>query len=122
MNISTFKPLWSLLLLLLFFSAHAQKQVTGNVSSADGETLPGVNVLVKGTTTGTITDVAGNYSLQVPDESSILVFSFVGFETQEHTVNNRTSINVVLNTDIQSLSEIVVWVMVLRRRKTSLEP
>lgn len=81
--------------------------ITGKVISEDGE-LPGVNVIVKGTSQGTVTDVEGNYSLNVPDENSILVFSSVGYVQQEVVVGNRTIVNVTLNTDITALEEIVV--------------
>ncbi|MEQ9441835.1 MAG: TonB-dependent receptor [Cyclobacteriaceae bacterium] len=81
--------------------------VSGTVT-ADGEGLPGVNVLVKGTSTGTITDVAGKYSINVPNEEDILVFSSIGYTSQEVPVNGRSAIDVVLEEDIQSLQEIVV--------------
>ncbi|MEK6481482.1 TonB-dependent receptor [Catalinimonas sp. 4WD22] len=81
--------------------------VTGTVTS-DGEAIPGVNVLVKGTSTGTITDVAGKYSINVPNEDDILVFSSIGFLTQEIPVNGRSTIDVALEEDVQSLEEVVV--------------
>ena len=81
--------------------------VTGKVTSEDGE-LPGVNVIVKGTTQGTVTDVEGNYSLDVPDEQSILVFSSVGYVQVEMVVGTQTVIDVILSTDIKALEEIVV--------------
>ncbi len=84
------------------------KTVTGKVTSADdGTGLPGVNVVEKGTNNGTVTDVDGNYSLSVSDNAT-LVFSFVGFTTQEISVGNQTSLNVTLEADVTSLSEIVV--------------
>ncbi len=83
--------------------------VTGKVTSAeDREGLPGVNVIVKGTTHGTVTDVEGNYSLEVPDVNSILTFSSVGFTTEEVVVGNRTVIDVTMMPDIKALEEIVV--------------
>lgn len=81
--------------------------ITGKITSEDGE-LPGVNVIVKGTTQGTVTDVEGNYSLDVPDENSILVFSSVGYIQQEVAVGNQTIINISLTTDVTALDEIVV--------------
>ena len=83
--------------------------VSGTVtSSADATALPGVNVLVKGTSQGTVTDVDGNYSLNVPNEDDILVFSSIGFLEQEVAVNGQTTLNVSLEEDIQSLDEVVV--------------
>ena len=82
--------------------------VMGNVTSQqDNEALPGANVLVKGTTTGTVTDVDGNYSLQAPEDGT-LVFSSVGFLSQEVAVNNQSVINVTLQEDVSQLEEIVV--------------
>ncbi len=82
--------------------------VTGTVKDDANTPLPGVNVLVKGTTTGTSTDANGVYSITVPDENSVLTFSFIGYENQEVTVGTKTVIDVLLKTDIQSLQEVVV--------------
>ena len=83
--------------------------VTGKVtSSEDNEGLPGVNVIIKGTSQGTVTDVNGDYSVGVPGEESILVFSSVGFTIQEVAVGNRTTIDLVLSPDVTALEEIVV--------------
>lgn len=83
--------------------------ITGKVNSDEDQSgLPGVNVMVKGTTQGTVTDVDGNYKLNVPDEESIIVFSSVGFLTRELAIENRTVIDVILTTDVTSLDEIVV--------------
>jgi TonB-linked SusC/RagA family outer membrane protein len=82
--------------------------VTGRVTAAeDGSAIPGVNVLVKGTTNGTTTDVNGRYSLSVP-ESSTLVFSFIGLQTQETTVGNRSTVDVQMASDVKALQEVVV--------------
>jgi TonB-linked SusC/RagA family outer membrane protein len=81
--------------------------VTGRVTNATGEGLPGVTVLVKGTTNGTATDINGNFSLSVP-EGSTLVFSSVGFTRQEVPVGNTTAFNIQLKDDTQSLKEVVV--------------
>ncbi len=84
-------------------------QVNGTVtSSTDGEGLPGVNVLVKGTATGTITDIDGRYHISVPEEDDTLVFSSIGYITQEVAVNGRTEINATMAEDVQSLEEVVV--------------
>lgn len=80
--------------------------VSGKVSG-EGESLPGVNVLVKGGTTGVISDIDGNYKIDVEKEAT-LVFSFIGFETQEVEVGSRTTLDVALVSDVQSLDEVVV--------------
>jgi TonB-linked SusC/RagA family outer membrane protein len=82
--------------------------ITGKVTDEDNQALPGVNVLLKGSTNGTTTDFNGNYSLSVPDATGTLVFSYIGYTTQELPINGRTSINVSLAADIKSLSEVVV--------------
>lgn len=83
--------------------------VRGSVTSAeDGQPLPGVNVVIKGTTIGMVTDVRGRYALAVPDENDVLVFSFIGYVTQEIPVINRVVIDVALQQDVQSLKEVVV--------------
>ncbi|MBT0810503.1 TonB-dependent receptor [Litoribacter ruber] len=101
--------IWSLCFLLLHFSAQAQtRTVTGVVTSADdGESLPGVSVMVKGTSTGTSTDIDGRYSIEV-DENSVLRFSFIGMLTQEKQVGNQSVINVELGTDTNTLDEVVI--------------
>lgn len=90
--------------------AYAQsRNISGTVtSSEDGGAVPGVNILVKGTNTGTVTDVNGNYNISVPSSESTLVFSSVGFLTEEVTVGSRTAIDIVLELDVATLGEIVV--------------
>ncbi|MGV3642342.1 MAG: SusC/RagA family TonB-linked outer membrane protein [Adhaeribacter sp.] len=102
--------LWILpLLLLAVTSAWAQGlAVKGKVTSETGEGLPGVTVVVKGTTNGASTDGTGNFSLNVPSGATTLVVSFVGYVTQEVAVNNRSTINVSLAPDAKSLEEVVV--------------
>ncbi|GAB2796294.1 TonB-dependent receptor [Rhabdobacter roseus] len=83
--------------------------VQGRVVDAEnGEGLPGVSITLKGTTRGTNTDVSGNYSLSVPDEQAVLVFSFVGYQAREEVVGTRTTLNVTLRTDSRALEEVVV--------------
>lgn len=82
--------------------------VTGTVMDENSQPLPGVNVIEKGTTNGTATDADGKFSLNVQDENSVLVFSFIGYVAQEVAVNGRAVIDVVLAPDVQSLEEIVV--------------
>lgn len=113
----------ALLLMIWFLGAagYAQTSVSGKViSGTDGNSLPGVNVLVRGTTTGTITDADGNYRLDVPDPDGTLVFSFVGYVTQEIPIAGKTSINVVLPADATELSEVVVTALGIERQKRDL--
>lgn len=100
---------WVLPLICCFhFSALAQSTVSGKVTSGeDDSALPGVTVFQKGSSTGAVTDLNGNFSIQVPEDAT-LQFSFIGFKTQEVPVNGRQTINISLSPDIQSLSEVVV--------------
>ncbi len=83
--------------------------VSGTVSSSEDQMgIPGVNVLIKGTSLGTVTDVNGQYTLEVPGRESVLVFSSIGYETQEFTVGENTSLNVTLAPSLTSLEEVVV--------------
>ncbi|TKG96892.1 SusC/RagA family TonB-linked outer membrane protein [Puteibacter caeruleilacunae] len=83
------------------------EKITGKVTEASGETLPGVSIVVKGTTIGTVTDFDGNYELlNVPDDA-VLVFSFVGMRTQEIAVGSNTSIDMVMEEDAIGLEEVV---------------
>jgi len=84
------------------------KNISGKVTDENDEGLPGVNVLVKNTTTGTVTDIDGNYRFSVPDDAQVLVFSSVGYETQEVGIGNQSVINISMVPDVQALSEIVV--------------
>lgn len=83
------------------------KEITGVVADASGLPLPGVTILKKGTTIGTVTDLDGSYSIEA-DAGDVLIFSFVGFSTQEVTVGNSSSLNVQLSDDTKSLEEVVV--------------
>ena len=85
-----------------------QIKVTGKVTDSTNEGMPGVNVQVKGTATGTITDFDGNYSIDVPDSKSTLVFSFIGYVTQQVPVGGKKVLNVQLKDDTQTLDEVVV--------------
>jgi len=88
--------------------AVAALTVTGRVLNENNEELPGVNILLKGTTNGTTTNSNGNYSLTVPDGSGTLVFSYIGYLTEEVAINNRAVVDVSLLPDMQSLTEVVV--------------
>jgi TonB-linked SusC/RagA family outer membrane protein len=98
-----------------------QRVVTGKViSDEDGLGLPGATVLAKGTTVGTTTDLDGNYSINVPAGSNVLIFSFVGLKASEESIGNRTVINVTLTVDASQLSEVVVTAIGIEREKKAL--
>ncbi|MGL1885790.1 MAG: TonB-dependent receptor [Reichenbachiella sp.] len=98
----------SLLIVLLWsIQSMAQTTVYGEVTSDDGEVLPGVTILVKNTAIGTVTDLDGNYSLKA-EPTNVLVFSFIGYISQEITVGSVTQLNVALKEDVQALDEVVV--------------
>lgn len=85
------------------------QSVSGKITAADnGEALPGVSVLVKGTSQGTTTNQSGEFTVSVPNATSVLVFSFVGYESQEVTVGSQTRLNLSLKPDTKALSEVVV--------------
>lgn len=98
------------LLIIAVTGALAQEvTVTGTVTDVgDGTTIPGVNILVKGTYQGTITDIDGKYRINVPRSGAVLVFSFIGYTSQEIPVGNQTVINVILAQESKLLDEIVV--------------
>ncbi len=103
-----FQIAFTLLLIFGTLAANAQTRIKGLVADENGTGLPGANILVKGTVTGTTSDADGNYSLEVSGDNAILVFSFIGYESKELPVNGQSVINVNLTTSLQSLSEIVV--------------
>ncbi len=95
-----------------------QRTVTGKVTSEDdATTLPGVNVFLKGTTTGVVTDLDGNYRISVPSDGGTLVFSSIGFATTEIEVGSRSTIDVVMGADVQQLNEVVVTALGVSRDK-----
>ncbi|WP_462359364.1 carboxypeptidase-like regulatory domain-containing protein, partial [Bacteroides finegoldii] len=91
---------------ILYAEAQQEKRVTGTVIS-EGEPLPGVSVQLKGASSGTITDIDGNYSIEAPG-SGTLVFRFVGMRTVEQPVNNRSVINITLEAESKELDEVMV--------------
>lgn len=109
----------ALLLSLLTIAAYAQKNISGTVKDATGTPIPAVSVLVKGTKTGVSTDAAGRYALSAP-EGSVLVFTYIGYKSQEATVGAATSINIVLQEDKTTLSEVVVTSLGIKREAKSL--
>lgn len=86
----------------------ADETVSGRVTDNKGEGLPGVNIVVKGTTLGTTTDVEGSYVVTVPDANAVLVFSFIGYQSQEVSINGRQRIDITLEADTRLLDEVVV--------------
>jgi len=117
------------ILLLMAFSMFAlcytmqaqERAVSGNIlSDEDNEGLPGVNVIVKGTTQGTTSDLDGNYRITVSSSETILVFSSIGFTNQEVTVGDQSVINVKLASDVTQLGEVVVTALGVERDKKSL--
>lgn len=104
------------------FSVIAQSRtITGTVTSADEpEGIPGVNVQVQGTMIGAVTDIDGNYSIEVPEESDVLTFSFVGFSVQNVTIGNRSVVDVVMAPNVRELSEVVVTALGVERNRNEL--
>jgi TonB-linked SusC/RagA family outer membrane protein len=97
-----------------------KKTIKGKVSDEKGEPLPGVSIVVKGTTIGITTDVDGNYTLEIPDEAEVLVFSFIGMETQEIEILNQTTINVSFVSSVVGLEDVVVTALGISREKKAL--
>ncbi len=92
--------------------------VRGKVSDDGGQPLPGVSVVVKGTTTGTVTGPEGNYQLNVPSSNATLVYSFIGYMTKEVPVNNQSTIDLSLATDMKALNEVVVVGYGVQKKET----
>ncbi len=107
LRIKKFFVLFVVLCLSNMVAFAQQKQVTGTVTDEEGLPLPGVNVIVKGTSSGTNTDFDGNYSIEV-DQGQVLEFSFIGFQNIEQTVGQEDVINITLKEDSQALDEVVV--------------
>jgi TonB-linked SusC/RagA family outer membrane protein len=97
------------------------RTITGTVTNADdGSTIPGVSVVVKGTTYGTTTDLDGKYSLSVPEDATSLIFSFVGMKTTEMSIGGGNVINVVMEPEATSIEGVVVTALGISREKKSL--
>src|SRR3990170_3180806 len=101
-------PIFALMLLFVLgsFTAFAQRTVSGRVTDAAGSGMPGVNVIVKGTSVGTTTDATGNYSINVAPDATTLVFSFIGYASQEVEIGNRTTVDVTMAEDARELSKV----------------
>ncbi len=104
------------------FTLHSQTvQISGTVTSAvDGSTVPGVAIVVRGTTIGTVTDFEGRYSITVPADAQALIFSFVGLSTVEEPIQGRTEINVTMEPDYLRLDEVVVTALGITRERRSI--
>ncbi|WP_416864457.1 MAG: SusC/RagA family TonB-linked outer membrane protein [Imperialibacter sp.] len=117
-----------ILLITFLFTATAlthvwaqDRTVSGKVVSAeDGTELPGVNVVLKGTATGTVTDIDGNYKITVPSSGGTLVFSFIGLLSQETEIGSRSVIDATMESDVKQLSEVVVTAVGIEREKKAL--
>lgn len=94
--------------ILLTATCYAQLQVSGLVKDESGQPLPGVNIIVKGNSSGTTSDADGRYSLQNIESNAVLVFSFIGYEPKEVSVNGQSTIDVAMKVDVTSLEEVVV--------------
>ena len=97
-----------MILLLCSVSVLAQTKITGRVIDEQQQPLPGVSVVIKGTTTGSVTDVDGKFAVSAPGPNGTLVFSYIGFTSQEIPINNRSTINLTLAVDNKMLSEVIV--------------
>lgn len=108
-------------MLIAMQAAFAQRTITGAVtSSEDGRGIPGVSVVVKGTTIGAVTDLNGRYSLSVPRDANILVFSYIGMKSQEVSIGTQSVINVALNPEVVDIEGVVVTALGISREKKSL--
>ena len=118
------RKLTTLLVLLLFAGlqvAFAQRTITGRVTkTTDNTPLAGVTVLIKGTTTGITTDINGRYSIPVPNNETILQFSFIGLTQKEVTVGTQTTIDVALEEAVKQMNEVVVTALGIKRESKSL--
>ncbi|PAM91446.1 SusC/RagA family protein, partial [Flavobacterium sp. IR1] len=116
-----FSGILTQLLALVVQITFAQESMTvsGTVTDGNGMPLPGVNVLIKGTTRGEQTDFDGNYSIQA-EQGDVLVFSYLGMQTVEYPVTNVNTIDVVLQQDAAQLEEVVVTALGISREKRSL--
>ncbi|MEQ9375284.1 MAG: SusC/RagA family TonB-linked outer membrane protein [Imperialibacter sp.] len=112
----------SLLFFLACSTAFAQQRtVSGKVVDPNGTGFPGVNVIIKGTATGTTTNADGEYKIAVPDNNTVLVYSFIGYSAQEVTVGSRSVLDITLAEDVTQLSEVVVTALGVERSVKALQ-
>jgi hypothetical protein len=104
----SYRVLENNLVVIAPFTVAQQMEIKGTIVDNKGMPLPGVNVIVKGTSVGSVTDMDGRYTITVPSEESILQFSYIGYITEEKPVRGLTVIDMVLVEDIQNLEEVVV--------------
>ena len=112
--------LLSISFLFVLGTAWAQRTVSGKVTSDDGSGVPGVNVILKGTTTGSTTDLDGNYRVSIPEEGGTLVYTFIGLAAQEIVIGTRSVIDVTMMEDVETLSEVVVTGLGVVKEKKAL--
>jgi TonB-dependent SusC/RagA subfamily outer membrane receptor len=110
------------LMLWLGGAALAQGRVVQGIvrSAADSTALPGVTVVAKGTTVGTATDAGGRFSINVPAQSNVLVFSYIGFATREVPISNQTQLTISLSVDVKTLGEVVVTALGIEKKERAL--
>lgn len=113
---------WLVVVLLMWSVASfaQEKLISGTVVSSDGNPMPGVNVVLKGTVNGTATDSDGKFNMSVPSSESVIVFTFIGHATQEVVVGTNSSINVTLLEDLTQLGEVVVTALGIQREAKAL--
>lgn len=113
--------LFSFMIMLTGMVWAQDRSITGVVTSEqDGLGIPGASVILKGTQIGVVTDIDGNYRLTVPSTGGVLVFSFIGLQTQEVEIGNQSTIDVVLSEDVTQLNEVVVTALNVQREKKTL--
>ncbi|MBI0398743.1 SusC/RagA family TonB-linked outer membrane protein [Cyclobacterium marinum] len=105
--------LFGLMILLMVIAgsegySQGAREVTGTITDESGESLPGVNILVKGTAVGTVSNIDGTFKIAVPSDNDILVFSFIGYNNQEISIGNKSSINITLTSTLSDMEEVVV--------------
>ena len=110
--------------LFLFSSSiflYSQQMLTGKITTSDDPLgIPGVNVLIKGTSTGTVTDLSGNYKIEVPSDTCTLIFSFVGYNTEAVPVRGKSVVNLDLVPTMESIEEIIVTALGIKREEKAL--
>lgn len=118
----TFRLMEDKLIVVVPTGANQQATVVNGKVTSESEPagLPGVTVIVKGTTNVVVTDINGNFQLEVPDQYAVLSFSFIGFQSQELPLNGKTTLNVEMVEDVRSIDEVVVTALAIQRDKESL--